>query len=199
MNRLIHSHFSRYTRQGLWSIFLLCAFPLHVWAILLFLRDISWLSERTNLWDAVGVGSYALIFAFAESIFVFLVLVILGIFLTPGGWTAERRISFLSLLGLILSIWAVISQLLFLWNIHLPSAVIQILIRSGRPLVGLYVISLSIVIPTVVLPVYQFLRSEKTANSIQSFSERLSSPMVAYLFLDLAGLVIVVIRNIPHL
>ena len=61
----------RYTRQGLWSLFLMCAFPLHAWTLILAFRDISWLTDRTNAWDAVGVTSYGLVFAFVESMVLF--------------------------------------------------------------------------------------------------------------------------------
>jgi len=44
-------------------LFLISAFPLHVWTLLLAFRDFSWLTERTNLWDAIGVLSYGLIYA----------------------------------------------------------------------------------------------------------------------------------------
>lgn len=186
----------RYSIQELWSLFLICAFPLHVWTILLFLRDISWLSERTNLWDAIGVGSYGLLYAFVESLLAFVVVVLLGLFLTPRHWAVDKRISFLSLLVLILSVWGMIVQLLFLWQVFPPDWIVGLLIRWGRPLLGLYLISLLFVVPSVVLPVYLFLRSDRMTRSIREFSERLSPLMTAYLFLDLAGLIIVIIRNI---
>lgn len=185
----------RYSIQELWSLFLICAFPLHVWTILLFLRDISWLSERTNLWDAIGVGSYGLLYAFVESLLAFVVVVLLGLFLTPRHWAVDKRISFLSLLVLILSVWGMIAQLLFLWQVFPPDWIVGLLIRWGRPLLGLYLISLLFVVPSVVLPVYLFLRSARMTRSIREFSERLSPLMTAYLFLDLAGLIIVIIRN----
>lgn len=195
MNAVFSSFANRYSRPGLWSLFLICAFPLHVWTIILFLRDVSWLSERTNLWDAIGVGAYGLLYAFVESVLVFVVVALLGLFLTPRHWAVEKRISFLSLLVLILSVWGMIAQLLFLWKVFPPDWVVGLLIRWGRPLMGLYLISLSFVVPSVVLPVYLFLRSEGMTRSIREFNERLAPLMTAYLVLDLAGLIIVIIRN----
>src|SRR5512141_1446140 len=68
----------RYTRQGLWSLFLMCAFPLHVWALILAFRDVSWVTERTNSWDAVGVVAYGLLFTLVESVLVFGIMTLLG-------------------------------------------------------------------------------------------------------------------------
>jgi hypothetical protein len=177
-------------------LFLVCAFPIHVWAIILFFRDISWLSERTNLWDAIGVGAYALVFAFTESVFIFLVFSLLGLLFTPKQWEVEKRVSFLSLLILILSAWGMIGQLLFLWNISLPEFALRFLAESGHPLRIMYAVSLAVVVPTVGLPVYLFLKSEKMLRSLQEFGERLSMLTMLYLFFDLAGLAIIIIRNV---
>jgi hypothetical protein len=182
--------------RGLLSLFLTCAFPLHAWTIILVLRDVSWVAERTNVWDAIGVGAYGLVFAFVESLIVFVVFVLIG-FLTPTQWTVDKRIAFLSLFVLILSAWGIISQLLFLWNISLPTSAIRFLAQSGHPMRIMYAVSLAVVVPSIGVPVYLFQRSDRLFRFIQNFSERLALLTVFYLFFDLAGLVIILIRNIP--
>src|SRR5512134_2915468 len=136
----------RYSRQGLWSLFLICAFPLHFWTLILVFRDISWLTERTSAWDAIGAASYGMVFAFTESLVIFLVAVLLG-FLTPKRWQIDKRVAFLSLLILITAIWGMIGQLLFLWNIFLPPQAIQFLRGSSHPLRIIYMICLLVVTP----------------------------------------------------
>jgi len=185
----------RYSRKGLWSLFLTCAFPLHFWTLILVFRDVSWLAERTNAWDAIGVASYGMIFAFAESVVVFLVVVLLG-FLTPMKWEPDRRIAFLGLLFLITSAWGMIGQLLFLWNIYLPAQAIQFLRGSSHPLRIIYAACLMVITPTVLLPAYTFLRSNKALMFMQNLMERLALLASFYLFFDLLGLIIVIIRNL---
>lgn len=185
----------RYSRQGLWSLFLVCAFPLHFWTLILAFRDISWLTERTNAWDAIGVASYGMIFAFTESLLIFLVVVLLG-FLIPKRWQIDKRVAFLSLLILITAIWGMIGQLLFLWNIFLPPQAIQFLRGSSHPLRIIYMICLLVVTPTVLLPVYAFIRSNKAVMFMQNLVERLSLLTMFYLLFDLLALMIVIIRNI---
>ena len=185
----------KYSRQGLWSLFLVCAFPLHFWTLILVFRDISWLTERTNLWDAVGVASYGMVFAFVESLLIFLVAAFSGLFI-PKGWPSDRRIAFLALLVLLASAWAMVSQLLFLWNVSLPVQAIQFLRESGHPLRILYAGSLLMVSVTILLPVYLFLRSKKSVVMMQGLMERLSLLTMLYLFFDVLGLMIVIIRNI---
>jgi hypothetical protein len=62
-----------YQKKGLWLLFSATAFLIHVWAILLIFQDLSWLAERTNMWDAIGVGAYGLVLALVESVFLFLI------------------------------------------------------------------------------------------------------------------------------
>jgi hypothetical protein len=185
----------RYSKQGLWSLFLICAFPLHLWTLILAFRDISWVTERTNAWDAIGVVSYGLIFAFAESVVIFLIFALLGL-LTPKQWESDRRITFLAFLVLITSVWGMISQLLFLWNVSLPEQAIEFLRRSNHPLRIMYAACLIVVTPTVLLPAYSFIRSKKAVTVMQNLMERLALLTSFYLFFDVLGLIIIIIRNL---
>ncbi|HLF73874.1 MAG TPA: hypothetical protein VI524_05990 [Anaerolineales bacterium] len=184
----------RYSRQGLWSLFLVCAFPLHLWTLILAFRDISWLTERTNAWDAVGVASYGMVFALIESVVVFLVVALLG-FLTPRRWQSDQRVAFLGLLILLTSLWGMIGQLLFLSNVWLPAPAVQFLRESGHPLRIMYAAALAVVVPTVVLPIYSFIRWQKAVAFMQNLMERLSVLTMFYLVFDLLGLIIIIIRN----
>ena len=185
----------RYSKKGLESLFLTSSFPLHFWALLLAFRDISWLTERTNLWDAIGVVSYGLIFAFVESVMIFLVLVLIG-FVIPWRWPSDRRITFLALLILLLAVWGIIGQLLFLWNVSLPPQIIQFLRSSSHPLRILYAACLLVVVPTILLPIYLFVRSKRSVAFMQDLMERFSLLTMLYLLFDAVSLVIVIIRNV---
>ena len=185
----------RYSRPGLRSLFLTCAFPLHFWALLMAFRDISWVAERTNLWDAVGVLAYGVVFALVESIMIFLVLALLGLF-TPVQWHSDRRVTFLGLLILLTSLWGMTSQLLFIWNVFLPAPAVQFLRSSGHPFRILYGSCLAVVSSSILLPVFLFMRSKKSIPLMQDLMERLSLLTVVYLFFDFLGLLIVIVRNI---
>jgi hypothetical protein len=184
-----------FSRRALWSLFLICAFPLHVWTFILAFRDFSWVVERTNVWDAIGVLAYALVFAFVESILVFLAAVLLG-FLLPRRWEEGRRLALLSVLVLITALWGMLGQLYFLWNLSVPEEIIIFYARSDHPyrlLVGTILILVS---PTVLIPTYLVVRSEGSTRFILGITDRLSLLASLYLLLDAAGLVIVLLRNI---
>lgn len=158
-------------------------------------RDLSWLTERTNLWDAIGVAAYGMLFAFIESVLLFLVVLLLGLVI-PKQWHSDRRITFLALLILITSAWGMMSQLLFLWNISLPPPAIQFLRSSDHPLRVLYAGSLVIVTSTVLLLVFLFVKLKTSVAFMQNIMERISLITMLYLLFDLLGLVIVLIRNV---
>jgi hypothetical protein len=185
----------RYSKQGLWSLFLICAFPLHLWTIILALRDFSWVSERTNSWDAVGVLSYGLIFAFIESAIVFLVTILLG-FLVSKKWEEDRRNALLGNLVLITSLWAMASYLYFILQVTLPEQTIALFVNLNHPLRFLYAISLPVIGVTVAIPTYFILRSEKFLQFIKGLFERLNVLTQVYLFFDFIGLIIVIVRNV---
>jgi hypothetical protein len=48
----------------------------------------------------------------------------------------------------------------------------------------------------VALPAYLVLRSDKVLKGMQAFFERLSLLTMFYLFFDVVGLVIVIVRNV---
>ncbi len=173
----------------------MCAFPLHLWTLLLAFRDLSWLTDRTNAWDAVGVASYGLVFALIESVTIFLVLVLLG-FLVSKQWGQNRRIALLTILALIVSLWAMVSQLFFLLGISPSGWILNSLAQTAHPVRIMYIAFLVVVTPTILVPAWLVLRSDKFFQFLQVLIDRLSLLTMFYLVFDFIGLVIVIIRNV---
>jgi len=184
-----------YSKQDLWSLFLMCAFPLHLWTLLLAFRDISWVAERTNFGDAIGVVSYGMIFAFLESLLLFIFASLLGI-LIPQRWGRDKRLAVISMLVFVLAIWAMVPQLYGLQAWSMPDALPAFLGASAHPLRYLYILILAFVVPTVLLPILTIYRSEKTLATILDMMGRVSLLTMFYLLLDFAALIVVIIRNI---
>jgi len=186
---------NRYTKQGLWSLFLICVFPLHIWTLILAFRDFSWVAERTNAWDAVGVISYGLLVAFIESIVIFLIAILLGLLISKK-WEEDRRNILLGSLVLITSLWSMASYLYFMLGVSIPGTTIVFLASLEHPLRIMYGISLIVVGLTVLIPSYFILHSDKFLRSVREFFERISLLSTFYLFFDFVGLIIVVVRNV---
>ena len=185
----------KFSKGGLWTLFLVSAFPVHVWTILLVLRDFSWVSERTNAWDAVGVGAYGLLIALTESLVVFGGSVFLGV-LVRGPWPENRRVALLSILILIVSGWAMINQAYFLTGQAIPQMVFQFLISHGHPLRIIYITALLFVVPSVFIPIYLILKSERVVQFIHNVIDRINLLTALYLVLDAGAFIIVVVRNL---
>jgi hypothetical protein len=185
----------RYSRHGLWSLFLMCAFPIHFWTLLLAFRDFSWVAERTNVWDALGVVAYGMLFAFMESLIVFLIVVLLG-FLASTKWDEPHRIALLSILVLIASFWSMYGQAHFVWGISPPERILKFIVQSGHPYRYLFGAALIEVVLTIAFPAFLVLSWNRFFHFMQEAIDRLSLLTSLYLVLDLFGLVIVVIRNI---
>ena len=184
-----------YSKQDLWSLFLMCAFPLHLWTLLLAFRDVSWVAERTNFADAIGVVSYGMIFAFLESLLLFLFAVLLGM-LIPVRWGNGKRLSIISMLVFMLTLWAMISQLYMLQNWGIPRALLAFLVESAHPLRNIFLIALVFVTPSAVLPVLMVYRSNKALETISDMIGRISLLTMFYLLLDFMALIVVLFRNI---
>jgi len=172
----------------------MCAFPLHAWTIILVLRDVSWVTIRTNAWDALGVASYGLLFAFIESLLLFMVFALLG-FLISRKWMEDRRIALLSVLFFMAALWAMMSQLYYLLGISIPGWVNNFLAQSNHPVRIIYGVGIPLVVFSVLLPAYMVLRSDKFFRFMRELIDRLSLLTTFYLFLDFIGLVIVIVRN----
>jgi hypothetical protein len=187
----------RFSKKNLINLFLVIAFPIHAWSILLVLWDAKWVMERTNSWDVIGYGSYALVVAFGESVFVFLIALILS-FITPRNWDGNKIVAVLGSLSLIVATWTILNQAFYL----IPESKIDyfyafVYYRLNLNLVYLLVaLFVGAVIASILIPVLLIARSEKVTNAITTFFERLIVLSTLYIFLDILGFLIIVYRNI---
>jgi len=186
---------TRFEKDELWQIFVATAFPLHVWAIILFLNDISWVAERTNVWDAIGVAGYGIVFSVLESLLIWLILVLVGLAL-PRKWGKNKRGPLLCSLILAIMAGAIVGQMLFFVKPLSSSTIENFLISCQNPRLLINgVLGLIIGMGTLVFAYYA-VYSEKFQSGYIKILDRLSPLMGFYLFLDLLGVIIVIIRNI---
>jgi hypothetical protein len=152
---------------------LIIAFPIHVWTIVLVMRDFSWVSERTNAWDAIGLGAYGLVFAFVESVCVFLVALLVSLFI-PRGWSEDKRLATIFILYLVVVFWAILIQVYAYANVGVPEGVISFFAGSSHPYRILLAVMLVLILPTIVIPIYLMLKSKKLVSAVQSVMEKVS-------------------------
>lgn len=182
-----------YSKQEVWSLFLISAFPLHVWALILFFWDFSWMQERSGTWNTIGVGAYALVIALVESVFVLLVSLLLG-FLIPKVWTLKERASVMVLIILLMSMWAILGQLFFISSPKLTWLILM-LASSSNPLLLLYLSLGGIVGFSFLIPIWFALSSDKFRKGLDAVVERVSLLTILYLVFDVISIIIVAFRN----
>jgi len=186
---------NRYSKLGVWQLYVASAFLIHVWAIILILMDISWVSERTNYWDAIGVAGYGLMFTFFESILIWAVLLLAG-FTLPKEWDEDKRISLLGNLAVAASLWAIYGQLYFLLDWVIPTWIIQFLAQQNHPLRLLYIGYLVLILISILLVAYISIYSRTYRRMFFIVIDRISILMGLYIFLDVVSCIIVLVRNL---
>jgi hypothetical protein len=185
----------RFSRKGVWTVFAVSAFPLHVWTFILFFRDYSWIAERTNPWDAIGVGSYGLLVAFSESILVFLIGSALR-FALPTRWDEGQWVPLIGVMIFFCELWAILGQVYFLMGLSIPVFLQNFLTSQTHPLWYLYGGSLMVVGLPLVITVYFVLKSPKFRGGVYLFFDRIALLTSLYLFLDFLGFINVLLRNV---
>lgn len=183
-NRLTFSHF--------FKIFLIVAFPVHVWSLLMIFKDAEFVTERTVAWDTVGYAGYSLIFALLESLALAILFWALSLLL-PKTWTEKRNLSLVGSLVMILSLASMLEQAAHAWNE--PRLSRMFLHGLEKYPNQTYALIAGAILVAVVISIMAILRSEKFTNALAELFDRLSMLSYLYLFLDFAGIVIVLIRN----
>jgi hypothetical protein len=186
----------RYSKQGLFTLFLICAFPTHVWTFILVFKDFSMLISRlVGIWGAIGVLAYGLLFALIESIFVLLVAALAGFLISPR-WKESQRIALLGFLVTITMLWEIFAQACFIWNLHVPARMALFLALFHLPFGFYYAIILIGVTATTLVPVLLILRNAKFYNFVRNVIERITLLSEFYLFFDVMALIVVIVRNV---
>jgi hypothetical protein len=166
----------RFTSQGLTQIFVYSAFPIHIWALINMFRDVpSWVLYLRN-WEVVSMVAYTLSFALFETLIVLLIVVLVGM-IVPKRWVVDRYIPLVSLWLVELAIMAIVFHNHIIQ--HLPK----------RNLVISYALVLAV-------STFIVLRFPKLGGALRWIAERLVVLSFLYIFFDVLGLLVVIVRNV---
>lgn len=171
------------SKSEYFRLFLIGAFPVHIWAIVNLLHTFPSLLLEMNTQEVISILAYVLTFTLVESLFVFALLFLVT-------WFFPRKISTSTLLAV--------------------SAILVFFGSTGVTLVHLYEtwkiatfkfeswVTLWAVVGVLAsgLSIFLVARKPKVEKPILSIVERLSLLSMLYVSLDLVGVVIVVIRNL---
>jgi hypothetical protein len=186
----------RFTRPHLLNFFLICAFPFHLWKIIMLIRDAGWIIERSGTDSLIGVAALSMIYALVESILFFLLLLILGL-LIPWKWPAKRVFAILGFIALWVPIWDIAAQVYRAADVADPGFFVLWLfstqhpLRYAYPLLAFFTLA---VIALTALGIWFTGFNLKFRQGITNVLERIIILSALYLILDLVSVVILVIR-----
>lgn len=179
-------------RQRLWSFFLWVAFPIHGWAIFIWLLNADQFARRA-LANAFGLGGYFLLEALLESLLLTGVFLALGLLL-PRRWPGERRLAALSGLYLAVAGWALAGQAFWLLLRRMPERMAALTAPLSDNLWAL-VLLLALVAASLILPLWGAGRA-RWQRILSALQERVTLLSLLYLALDAIAVVVVLWRNL---
>jgi hypothetical protein len=186
---------NRLTKKEIINLFLLAAFPIHAWAIILVLRDFQWVYDQMGMSVFIGYASYTLVFAFFESV-IFLVFLWLLSYLFPPKWAGTKSFSILALWALTVSLWAVGNQVFYLLMESPPGFMSWIMLRVYYHQGLGFSLLMILIFISVILPLILVLRFDNFEKLIARMFKQITTLSAFYLIFDLLGLITVIIRNL---
>jgi hypothetical protein len=198
---LVIGHFQdRYSWGILYRLFAICAFPIHLWAILMVFNDVGWISGRTGVFDTIGYAAYVLLFSLVESLVVFLAVLALSAAASLA-WPREKLYAASGGLYLNVALAGGITQVyLFYKDLHpdLDNLIMEAL-PFNDPRLDRWAILLSVglaVFLPLLLQVISIIRSERFTTRMNDFLEKIVVLSSIYLGLDALALLLILLRNL---
>lgn len=158
------------------QIFAICAFPIHVWTVVtMFYQLGGWIIYR-DIVELLSLISYLLLFAFVETLFIFIPIILLALILPKK--IIKDNIIPLSLSVVIVAVLGGLS-LHFYQNLFHQKILLAIF--------------LFMVFALLVFLVYKF---PKIAKVFKSISDRISLLSYIFIFADFLAIIVVISRNL---
>ncbi len=165
-----------FAKQDLIQLGVVCAFLIHIWAIINMFHDIPAMLLYMTRNEIIGSLAYNMLFALFETIIVFLIMVALGLIL-PSHWTRSNFFPVSCFLLIELTIMITLFKIL---GFRPYSRVLL----GGVCIVVLFLTAL--VVP----------KFSKMSEIARSISTRLTLLTAVYILIDLVGVIIVIARNV---
>ena len=177
----------RFSRYELVQIFAFCVVATHSWTLINMFQDVASWSLSLSIWDLIGTVSYTLIALLFETSVFFLLLMGLGILL-PRKLIRDQ---YVTISGIIVVEATFLSMVLKPYlEMGFDAYTLRLFSFLITMLVLLALIILLIQIPIIIVGIS---RIEKIVSRI---ADSLITLAFVYIFVDLVGLLIVIIRNV---
>jgi hypothetical protein len=166
----------RFSQDDLIQLFVFCAFPIHVWSMILELQEIPSMLLQMSVNEIIGSLAYNMLFTLVESLIIYAIVLAIGLLL-PRRWIHTIYVPIGSVVLTELSLF----MMLFQW-FDLQSYSRKYLLVLSLPILLLSIL----VVP----------RIPKLNQITHSIANRLTVLTTVYILFDVAGMIIVVTRNL---
>lgn len=185
----------RISASYFFKTFLVVGFPLHVWALLMVFRDIEFVSERTDMWDAIGYAGYSMMFTLVESLI--LAVIVWGLsLLLPRKWSNQRALSVTGSAFLVVAGASIVDMAFHAFN---QARISRQYLHGLENFTSLtYALIAAAVLVGIAVSVFLILKTKWGEKTFSEVFDRIILLGYFYLFLDLAGIVIVILRNVSE-
>jgi hypothetical protein len=187
------------TRKELFKLFLIIAFPIHTWSIILIFYNFEWIAERTIIWGAIGYSAYALAFALFESILSFILVLPIYLLLRKKRDVNTTQ-AIIGSVYLIISIWEIINRINISNSHILETTILQIgsnlKIRYRYKIAILFLVIAGPIAVSIGLTPFLISKYDKLKSISIDVFQRIELLSYIYLTLDLLSIFIIIIRNV---
>jgi hypothetical protein len=185
-----------FSKKELRLLFLVCVFPIHLWAFIIIFRDLEYIIFKRDLWYAAGYSGYILAFALAESCLYFIFMFLLGHLYPRKLKENGKAFTITCALALILSLWAIGNQVFYMLIESPPAFFSWVMLRIPYHQTLVFSFLMLLIITSFLVPIVVILKSSKGHSGANILIERISLLSIFYLILDVLGITAAVLRNI---
>jgi hypothetical protein len=118
----------RISKQDILKLALVCAFPVHFWAILMVFKEAETMLTKRSLLFGLGFSGYVLGLALVESALLFGFIYLLTIFF-PKRWAGKTTLATAGVLALLVAVWTISNQVYFLLSDQQPAWFAWVMLR----------------------------------------------------------------------
>lgn len=171
------------SKSEYFQLFLIGAFPVHVWSIVNLLHTFPSLLLEMNTLQMISVLAYVLAYVLFECLFVFALLLLVTWFFPPQ-ISSSTLISVSAVLIFFASIAVTLIHLYGIWKITAVKFDSWVILWTAAGVIASGLV------------IFLVAQKPKVEKPILSIVERLSLLSILYVSLDLLGVAIVIIRNL---
>lgn len=183
------------------KLFLLIAFPVHIWSIFQIFENLNWVAERTTWADAAGYAGYALLAALIESLIIFLLVLPVFLMLSKNR-SREKALAVASLTYLTIALLWIFKAIMinktddpYFLDSAIHDLADQFSWRLRYRYLAFLLAAILLNVPVVLTP-FLANRYDKLTAFLLAFTERVELLMYMILGADILAIILVIVRNI---